>query len=158
MTLRSEENRLAVGPEHVLEGAADLEQRAILARTLENERHRVRAAARRLAQILERLVAGLLVALCPKLFETRGLILLYRLADLEQRNRELRFLRHEFVHADDHAAVLLDLPLLAGGGLVDLLLQPAFLESLHHAPDAVDLREQRFGFLLQLIGERLDVI
>ena len=79
-------------------------------------------------------------------------------ADLERRDAELRLVGDEFVHADDHATMLLDLPLLARRRLGDLALEPAGLESGTTPPTRLDLLEQRFGFALELVGERFDVV
>src|SRR6185312_10565551 len=64
----------------------------------------------------------------------------------------------ELVHADDGATVLLDFPLLARGGLGDLALQPARLETMYDATNLGDLLEQRLCFPLELVGQSLDVV
>ena len=51
------------------------------------------------------------------------------LADFENRDAELRLVGDELVDANDHATMLLDLPLLARRRLGDLALEPAGLES-----------------------------
>ena len=68
---------------------------------------------------------------------------------LRMRNRQLGLVRDELVDADDHAAMLLDLPLLARRGLGDLALEPARLEAAHHAARPLDLLEQRLGLALR---------
>src|SRR5690348_9916498 len=109
----SEEHRLLVRAEHVLHRGADLVQRAVGARAVEDEGHRVRRAAAGVAQGGEAALAERVVAARAESGEGFALLALGLDADLEQRDRQLRLLGHEVVHADDEAAVLLDLPLLA---------------------------------------------
>src|SRR3954451_37844 len=154
----SKEDGLAVRAEHALERRADLVQRAIRARRLENVRHGVLLSARRIAQRVEGFRAARVVACLAQLLETAPLVAISVLTDLEQRNGQLRLLCHELVDSHDDAAGLFDLPLLTRGGFRDLALDPPRLESLHAAADGVDLLEQTLGSLLQLIRQCLDVI
>ena len=71
-------------------------------------------AARGLAQRVERARrTRALSRVGAQLRHALALLALGLVADLEQRDRQLRLVGDELVHADDHAAVLLDLPLLA---------------------------------------------
>src|SRR5204863_9900510 len=92
------------------------------------------------------------------LLEAVTLIPIGFLPDPECGNGQRLFLGHELVHADDDAAVLLDFPLLPCRGLRDLALEPTQLESFHDATGAADLPEDAFRGLLELVGERFEVV
>ncbi len=115
----------------------------------------VRAASRRAssAALHARCIARL--AQCG---ESRSLRLVGFLPHAEHRDRERRLLGDKLVDADDHAPMLLDLPLLAHRALGDLPLEPPLLDATHHAALLLDLGEDRLGFALELVGERLDVV
>src|SRR5205085_7018787 len=110
----------------------DLVQRAIPACALENVRHRILRSARRNAQPIERLLTGCVVALRPERRQALTLRAIGVFPNSKKRNGKLLLARFEFVDADDDAAVLFDLPLLACGRLGDLALEPAGLESARH--------------------------
>ena len=64
----------------------------------------------------------------------------------------------EAVDADDDALLILQLALVAVGGLLDLALDVALLDGAHAAAERVDLLDVLPRLALQLVGERLDVI
>src|SRR3954469_1166466 len=136
---RLKEDWLSIGAKDALERRADLVQRAVLPRALENVGHRVLGARSSGAERLEPVLAGSVVALAADLGEPLVLLRFHVLADLQERDRQLGLVGHELVHADDHAPMLLDLPLLPRRRLGDLALEPSLLESADHAADAVDL-------------------
>src|SRR5262249_35559603 len=134
----SEEHRLPIGAEHRFERRADLVQRRIASRRLENERKDVLRARRRFLETRQRFVYGALIALGTQLGHPLALRLLRGLADFQNGNAQLGLVGDELVDADDDAPMLLDLPLLARRRFGDLALEPSGLEPAHHTADLVD--------------------
>src|SRR2546430_9540718 len=62
------------------------------------------------------------------------------------------------VYAHDDAAARFDVALELRRRAGDLTLEPAAFDALHHTAHRLDLGEQRFGFALELVGERLEVV
>src|SRR5207249_6847321 len=99
----SEEHGLPICAEDLLEGRANLIQRAVRSRTLEQSRHCVLGSASGLDERVERGFAPTLIACRAHLGETLPLLAIHVLSHAEQRNRELGLFRHELVDADDDA-------------------------------------------------------
>jgi hypothetical protein len=121
-------------------------------------RHQVLASLRRFAERRQAFLDQLVIALGAHPRHSATLFALRLLRDLQELDLELGLVGHEIVDANDHAPVLLDLPLLPRRRLVDFALEPARLQSTHDAPDLGDLFEQHLGFALELGCKRLDVI
>ena len=85
---------------HVPQGVAHFAHRGICTDALDNRRHRVPAAARRLAQPLERPLNGVVIAGFLQLRKPRQLAPGRRVVDIENRNRIVVFL-DEVVDPDD---------------------------------------------------------
>ena len=64
----------------------------------------------------------------------------------------------EVVHPDHLLPARFDAPLKLLGRPGNLPLEPAALDARHHAPDRLDLREERLRFPLEVVGQRLDVV
>src|SRR5258705_12355572 len=137
----SEEHRFAVSAEDGLHRRANLIERAVGASAVENERHKVLRSLRRFAQIIETHLHQIVVAVGSHLRHAAPLLAFRLFGDLEQLDLELGLVGDEVVHADNYTAMLLDLPLLARGRLIDLPLQPSGFQTAHDASDFFDLPE-----------------
>src|SRR5688500_18647450 len=154
----SEEHRLAIRAEDGFHGRADLVKRAVRAGAIENERHQVLVCRGGGAQVGEPTIHYGVVAGRSHLRHSVTLLALGLLRDLKQLNFKCWIIGYEIIHANDDATVLLDLPLLAGRGLVDLPLEPPGLQATHDSANILDLPEQRLRLALELGRQRLDVM
>src|SRR3954466_6530558 len=127
----SEEDWLAVSPEHVFHRGANLIERAVHTGTIEDERHQILRSAGCFAQGSKSTLDERRVALRSHLRHSLLLLALRLLRNLEQLDLQLRLFGDEVVHADDHAPVLFDLPLLTSSRFVDAALKPAGLQTSH---------------------------
>src|SRR6266404_694706 len=156
--MSSEENWLAVGAEHRFHRGADLVQSAVGAGAIENKRHEIPRRCRRFAQRAQLFLDECVVPLGPHLRHPLPLLSFRLLGDFEKLDLDRGPVRYEFVHADDYAPMLLDLPLLAGRGLIDLALKPSSLEAANYSANFLDLLEQHLRFPFQFRGKSFDVI
>src|SRR5579862_138249 len=156
--LKSEEHGLAICAKHRLERGTDLVERAVPARAFQDVGEEILRPLRRHTKALQSCLTRCVVSPRTQLSHPLPLRSIDLRADLQRWNAQLGFVGDEFIDTDYHAAMLLDLPLLSGGGLRDLALEPASLESIHDATDAVDLHKQLLRLALELVRKRLDIV
>src|SRR5260221_14770629 len=117
-----EDGRLGIGAEDFLHRRDHLPLGGAGARRLENRRHQVGLAPRRLLQLCQRALDRGPVAASPRRPQAAGLLAFERRVDAEDRGRRLVLLG-EVVDADDDAAALVDPPLGGEGGVGELALR-----------------------------------
>ena len=76
---------------------------------------------------------------------------------LEDRDLD-RLVHREVVDADDRAVVLVDLALVAEGGVGDLALEEAVLDGGEDAAEVLDLAEVGVGLGFGVVGQLLDEV
>src|SRR5260370_28831814 len=151
MPIISEEDRLAIDAEDLLERGHDLAFGRIRPDTGEQWWHQVVAAASGLLQLLEAMRDARVVAARPQRLEAAHLALLGLRTDA-QRGDVAAFAVLVGVHAHDDPFVRLELALELEGGIGDLALEEPVLDAAEHAPLRLDLVEVTRRAALRLVG------
>ena len=146
-----------VGSPELAERAADLADRAACAEGFADGRKEVAGAGGGLADEGEGARGVLGVAFGAHAREAVALALLAGRIDAMELDARVGFLA-ELVDADDDLPVRLDGGLEAVGGFLDLALNKAGFDRGNSAAELVDAGDQLGRTLLEIRGERLDVL
>ena len=136
---------------------SDLVERGVGTRAVQHRTDNVVIRLRRLPQHVKPLLDQDIVALRAQPDQPVALFIFRVVGDLQDFDRMIVF-GQEFVDPNNHLLGELDLPLVCGGRLRDLPLEPAALDAAHDAADGRDFGKQCFRFPLELVGEGFDVV
>src|SRR5229473_4890239 len=157
MRIISEEDRLAIDAEDLLERGHDLAFGRIRLDAGQQWRHQVVTGASGRLQLLETMRDARVVAPRPQRLEPAHLALLGLGTD-PQGGDVAALAVLVGVHAHDDPFVGLELALELEGGIGDLSLEEPVLDAAEHAALRIDLVEVTLRAALQLVGELLDEI
>src|SRR6266540_1216917 len=153
----SVEQRFLPDAEDLAHHIADLAERRLGPHGVEDEGHRVVVAFTRRAEAIQ--CAGVLLGVPKPADPAEPLELASerRFGDAQRLDLGL-LVDGEIIDADDRALLVLDFPLVAVGGVRNLLLEEPFADRRDHAAEAGDAVEVAVRVLLELVRERLEEI